>query len=97
MKYVKRIKKKGSANKVKKGDFVSCYYTGRLTDGTVFDTNCEKSENTVVNVYVFNVAPACTDTYVNYFLDKKGSYRQQPLRFKAGLGKVIRGVSAFVT
>ena len=31
------------------------------------------------------------------FEDKKGSYRQQPLRFKAGLGKVIRGVSAFET
>ncbi|XP_028295458.1 peptidyl-prolyl cis-trans isomerase FKBP3 [Gouania willdenowi] len=39
-KYFKSVLKKGDkANFPKKGDTVSCWYTGTLEDGTVFDTN----------------------------------------------------------
>lgn len=39
-KYTKAILKKGDkTNFPKKGDTVSCWYTGSLEDGTVFDTN----------------------------------------------------------
>lgn len=39
-KYIKAILKKGDkTNFPKKGDTVSCWYTGSLEDGTVFDTN----------------------------------------------------------
>uniref|UniRef100_A0A3Q3VXZ5 peptidylprolyl isomerase n=1 Tax=Mola mola TaxID=94237 RepID=A0A3Q3VXZ5_MOLML len=39
-KYTKSVLKKGDkANFPKKGDTVSCWYTGSLEDGTVFDTN----------------------------------------------------------
>ncbi|KAG5847005.1 peptidyl-prolyl cis-trans isomerase FKBP3 [Anguilla rostrata] len=38
--YTKSVLKKGDkANFPKKGDTVSCWYTGSLEDGTVFDTN----------------------------------------------------------
>lgn len=39
-KYAKAVLKKGDkTNFPKKGDTVSCWYTGSLEDGTVFDTN----------------------------------------------------------
>lgn len=39
-KYTKSVLKKGDkSNFPKKGDTVSCWYTGTLEDGTVFDTN----------------------------------------------------------
>lgn len=39
-KYAKSVLKKGDkTNFPKKGDTVSCWYTGSLEDGTVFDTN----------------------------------------------------------
>lgn len=39
-KYTKSVLKKGDkTNFPKKGDTVSCWYTGSLEDGTVFDTN----------------------------------------------------------
>uniref|UniRef100_A0A3B3XHS3 peptidylprolyl isomerase n=1 Tax=Poecilia mexicana TaxID=48701 RepID=A0A3B3XHS3_9TELE len=39
-KYTKAVLKKGDkTNFPKKGDTVSCWYTGSLEDGTVFDTN----------------------------------------------------------
>lgn len=39
-KYTKAILKKGDrTNFPKKGDTVSCWYTGSLEDGTVFDSN----------------------------------------------------------
>lgn len=39
-KYTKSVLKKGDkTNFPKKGDTVSCWYTGTLEDGTVFDTN----------------------------------------------------------
>lgn len=39
-KFTKAVLKKGDkANFPKKGDTVSCWYTGTLEDGTVFDTN----------------------------------------------------------
>lgn len=39
-KFTKAILKKGDkTNFPKKGDTVSCWYTGTLEDGTVFDTN----------------------------------------------------------
>ncbi|KAJ1911804.1 FK506-binding protein 2B [Tieghemiomyces parasiticus] len=62
-KYRKQLLVKGDkVNFPKKGDAVSCWYTGQLEDGTVFDTNMPKGK-------------------------KKGS----PLKFKVGVGKVIRG------
>ncbi|XP_010710492.1 peptidyl-prolyl cis-trans isomerase FKBP3, partial [Meleagris gallopavo] len=43
-KYVKSILKKGDkTNFPKKGDTVHCWYTGKLQDGTVFDTNIQTS------------------------------------------------------
>ncbi|XP_051500455.1 peptidyl-prolyl cis-trans isomerase FKBP3-like [Myxocyprinus asiaticus] len=43
-KYTKSILKKGDkTNFPKKGDTVSCWYTGTLEDGTVFDTNIPAS------------------------------------------------------
>lgn len=39
-KYTKSTLKKGDKTNIpKKGDTVSCWYTGSLEDGTVFDTN----------------------------------------------------------
>ncbi|XP_021398136.1 peptidyl-prolyl cis-trans isomerase FKBP3 isoform X2 [Lonchura striata] len=43
-KYTKSILKKGDkTNFPKKGDTVHCWYTGKLQDGTVFDTNIQSS------------------------------------------------------
>nr|XP_005303475.1 peptidyl-prolyl cis-trans isomerase FKBP3 [Chrysemys picta bellii] len=43
-KYTKSILKKGDkTNFPKKGDVVHCWYTGKLQDGTVFDTNIQTS------------------------------------------------------
>ncbi|KAH0620198.1 hypothetical protein JD844_020207 [Phrynosoma platyrhinos] len=43
-KYTKTILKKGDKiNFPKKGDIVHCWYTGKLQDGTVFDTNIQTS------------------------------------------------------
>ncbi|XP_070604847.1 peptidyl-prolyl cis-trans isomerase FKBP3 [Erythrolamprus reginae] len=43
-KYTKSILKKGDkTNFPKKGDIVHCWYTGKLQDGTVFDTNIQSS------------------------------------------------------
>uniref|UniRef100_W5MZT6 peptidylprolyl isomerase n=1 Tax=Lepisosteus oculatus TaxID=7918 RepID=W5MZT6_LEPOC len=43
-KYVKSVLKKGDkVNFPKKGDTVSCWYTGTLEDGTVFDSNVATS------------------------------------------------------
>uniref|UniRef100_A0A8V0Z553 peptidylprolyl isomerase n=1 Tax=Gallus gallus TaxID=9031 RepID=A0A8V0Z553_CHICK len=43
-KYTKSILKKGDkTNFPKKGDTVHCWYTGKLQDGTVFDTNVQTS------------------------------------------------------
>lgn len=38
-KYKKVVLKKGKGNFPKKGDSVGCFYTGKLTNGTVFDSN----------------------------------------------------------
>ncbi|XP_054142884.1 peptidyl-prolyl cis-trans isomerase FKBP3 isoform X2 [Melozone crissalis] len=44
-KYTKSILKKGDkTNFPKKGDTVHCWYTGKLQDGTVFDTNIQSSK-----------------------------------------------------
>jgi FKBP-type peptidyl-prolyl cis-trans isomerase len=45
-KYTKKILKKASKpDRIpRKGDLVSCFYTGKLPDGTVFDTNLGKGE-----------------------------------------------------
>ena len=44
-KYYKKVLKKGDkTNYPRKGDMVACYYTGKLEDGKVFDTNDAKSE-----------------------------------------------------
>lgn len=43
-KYTKSILKKGDKiNFPKKGDVVHCWYTGKLQDGTVFDSNIQTS------------------------------------------------------
>ncbi|XP_072843057.2 peptidyl-prolyl cis-trans isomerase FKBP3 isoform X2 [Pogona vitticeps] len=43
-KYTKSVMKKGDkVNFPKKGDTVHCWYTGKLQDGTVFDTNIQTS------------------------------------------------------
>jgi len=61
VRYTKIVLRKGDKKTfVRKGDTVSVKYTGRLEDGTVFDSN-EDNKN------------------------------KQPLRFKVGTGRVIRG------
>ncbi|XP_053163969.1 peptidyl-prolyl cis-trans isomerase FKBP3 isoform X2 [Hemicordylus capensis] len=43
-KYTKSVLKKGDkVNFPKKGDIVHCWYTGKLQDGTVFDSNIQTS------------------------------------------------------
>jgi len=64
-KYTKKILKNGDKTRFpQKGDEVECYYTGKLENGKVFDTNIETDKKA-----------------------KKGN----PLKFKVGVGKVIRG------
>lgn len=64
-KYKMRTLKKGDkVNIPKKGDTVCVWYTGRLQDGTQFDTNV---------------------------VTGRKAKSAQPLRFKVGTGKVIRG------
>jgi len=64
-KYTKKILKIGDKTRFpQKGDEVECYYTGKLDNGKVFDSNMEA--------------------------DKKGK-KPDPLKFKVGVGKVIRG------
>jgi FK506-binding protein 3 len=66
VKYTKKILKNGNKTRYPmKGDEVECYYTGKLENGTVFDTNIDT-------------------------LDKRGK-KSAPLKFKVGVGKVIRG------
>ncbi|KAJ1653703.1 FK506-binding protein 2B [Dispira simplex] len=63
VKYKKDILAKGDKKRFpRKGDTVTCFYTGQLEDGKVFDSNMPKGR-------------------------KKGN----PLRFKVGAGRVIRG------
>jgi len=64
-KYTKKVLKNGDKTRFpQKGDEVECYYTGKLDNGKVFDSNMEA--------------------------DKKGK-KPNPLKFKVGVGKVIRG------
>ncbi|CAH1786955.1 unnamed protein product [Owenia fusiformis] len=66
--FKKRTIKKGNKKDFpKKGDQVLVYYTGKLADGTVFDSNTQ-------------VKPG-----------RKGKMKAQPLKFKLGVGLVIRG------
>jgi len=67
-KYTKRIIKVGDKTTFpQKGDTVACYYTGKLENGKIFDTNLDDAV-------------------------KKGTKKAPPpLRFKVGVGKVIRG------
>lgn len=65
VKFTKKIIKTGDKTTYpQKGEDVECYYTGKLADGKVFDTNVE---------------------------DPKKGKKNNPLRFKLGAGKVIRG------
>jgi FK506-binding protein 3 len=59
------LKKGNGATFPQKGDLVHVFYTGKLVDGTVFDSN---------------MASAATK--------KKAP---EPLKFRVGTGKVIRG------
>ncbi|XP_072030666.1 peptidyl-prolyl cis-trans isomerase FKBP3-like [Amphiura filiformis] len=64
-KYHMKVLKKGDKNNIpRKGDTVAVWYTGKLQDGTVFDSNV---------------------------VTGRKAKSAQPLRFKVGLGKVIRG------
>lgn len=115
-KYTKSVLKKGDkVNFPKKGETVSCWYTGSLEDGTVFDTNipagmtneqfnsweCRASLFTTLNHSVFvvnansNRLEWSSGLNLPSFLSAAARKKRQtkPLSFKAGLGRVIRGVS----
>lgn len=115
-KYTKSVLKKGDkVNFPKKGETVSCWYTGSLEDGTVFDTNipagmtneqfnsweCRASLFTTWNHSVFvvnansNRLEWSSGLNLPSFLSAAARKKRQtkPLSFKAGLGRVIRGVS----
>lgn len=115
-KYTKSVLKKGDkVNFPKKGETVSCWYTGSLEDGTVFDTNipagmtneqfnsweCRASLFTTWNHSVFVVNANSNRLEWSSGLNLPSSLsaaarkkrQTKPLSFKAGLGRVIRGVS----
>lgn len=105
------LKKGDKTNFPKKGETVSCWYTGTLEDGTVFDTNIPAGMtdlhlNCVVYIiYEFVVTNtdskmmSCPQCLVHHcsFLSTAARKKKQakPLSFKVGMGKVIRGVSYF--
>jgi len=71
-KYTKRILKKDKSialNTPKKGETVYVHYTGKLEDGTVFDSSYPQDKK----------------------LNAKSLHKIQPLKFKVGVGKVIKG------
>ncbi len=102
-KYTKAVLKKGDkTNFPKKGDTVSCWYTGTLEDGTVFDTNIPSGMthlhcqlivqlNYCPNKMLLRPSDPLTITVVSAVAKKKK--QAKPLSFKVGQGKVIRGVS----
>lgn len=92
--YTKSVLKKGDKTNIpKKGDTVSCWYTGTLEDGTVFDTNIPTGKRhrlsslTIIEHTIFII----TIFFINTAARKKK--QAKPLSFKVGMGKVIRGVS----
>uniref|UniRef100_A0A3P8UQ90 peptidylprolyl isomerase n=1 Tax=Cynoglossus semilaevis TaxID=244447 RepID=A0A3P8UQ90_CYNSE len=90
--YTKSVLKKGDKTNIpKKGDTVSCWYTGTLEDGTVFDTNIPTGKRhrlsslTIIEHTIFII----TIFFINTAARKKK--QAKPLSFKVGMGKVIRG------
>ena len=73
MKYTKRVTKMG--DKVtfpKKGDEVSCFYSGRLENGKVFDSNTEEGLlRTVVYLLLIFTEPVLFRNYVSCSIKKK--------------------------
>lgn len=64
-KYTKAILKKGDkTNFPKKGDTVSCWYTGSLEDGTVFDTNVVTGSLPLVAIFLREVSPLSLQLYL---------------------------------
>jgi len=56
VKFTKRVVKMGDrVNYAKKGDDVSCFYTGRLENGKVFDSNMEEGVFTLLMRIIENV------------------------------------------
>ena len=98
-KYFKSVLKKGDkTNFPKKGENVSCWYTGSLVDGTVFDTNIPTSRphsypspNYFRLWWAWPVISLCPSPLNPTAARKKK--QSKPLSFKIGMGRVIRGVS----
>lgn len=60
-KFFKSVLKKGDkTNFPKKGDNVSCWYTGSLEDGTVFDTNIPASMFSLSYTYMQTISVSNT-------------------------------------
>lgn len=105
-KYAKSVMKKGDkTNFPKKGDTVSCWYTGSLEDGTVFDTNIATgmpapdtatphSDRSDCKMGSFDLKLCLLFCFLHAAAKKKK--QAKPLSFKVGMGKVIRGVSRTV-